>query len=73
MIYDREKGKFKMLTTENIFTEYNNIVTVEELMQMLNIGKNKAYQLLQSGKIKYKRVGRVYMIPKQYVIDFLNS
>ena len=62
-----------MLTTENIFTEYNNIVTVEELMQMLNIGKNKAYQLLQSGKIKYKRVGRVYMIPKQYVIDFLNS
>lgn len=68
-----EKGKFKMLTKENVFTEYKNLVTVEELMQMLRIGKNKAYELLQTGKIKSKRVGRTYMIPKQNVIDFLNN
>ncbi|MGN0593769.1 MAG: helix-turn-helix domain-containing protein [Hominimerdicola sp.] len=61
-----------MLTIDNIFMEYNNLVTVDDLMQMLNIGKNKAYDLLKDGSIKSKRVGRKYMIPKIYVIDFLN-
>lgn len=61
------------LTTDNIFTEYQNIVTVDDLMIMLDIGRNTAYNLLRNGDIKSIKIGRVYKIPKQFVIDYLNS
>lgn len=62
-----------MLTTDNIFTEYTNIVTTNDLMEMLEIGKNTALKLLQSKAIKSVKVGNRYKIPKQYVIDYLNE
>lgn len=62
-----------MLTTDNIFTEYTNIVTTNDLMEMLEIGKNTALKLLQSKTIKSVKVGNRYKIPKQYVIDYLNE
>lgn len=35
------------------------IITVEELMELLYIGKNTAYRLLSSGEIKAFRIGKV--------------
>lgn len=54
-----------------MFSEYKDIVTIEELQEMLRIGRSKAYQLLRSGSIKAFHNGRVWMIPKQSVIDFV--
>lgn len=68
----RKQGE-KMLTVDNIFTEYTNIVTTSDLMEMLEIGKNTALKLLQSKTIKSVKVGNRYKIPKQYVIDYLNE
>lgn len=56
-----------------IFEEYSDIVSVEELMRMLRIGKNKAYELVQTGKIKSVRIGQIYKIPKLEIIEFLNK
>lgn len=54
-----------------MFNEYNDIVMVNDLCEMLSIGKNSAYTLLNTGAIKALHYGRVWKIPKQAVIDFV--
>ena len=54
-----------------MFNEYNDLVTVEDLCEMLSIGKNAAYKLLASGELKCFRLNRVWKIPKQCVIDYV--
>ncbi len=46
-----------------MFSQYSDIVTIDELCEMLRIGKNKAYQLLRSGRISSFKDGRLWMIP----------
>ena len=53
-----------------MFADYPDIVSVEDLMQMLSIGRNTAYSLLQDGSIISFRIGECYKITKQSVIDF---
>ncbi len=45
---------------------------VEDLMPILGIGRNTAYELVRSGKIKSIRIGRKIRIPKAEVLAFLN-
>ncbi len=54
-----------------MFTEYNDVVTVEEVMEMLHLGRVTVYNLLKTDKIHTLRVGKKYVIPKKSVIDFL--
>lgn len=61
-----------MLNIENSFREYPDIVSIPQLTDMLQIGKNTAYELVASNEIKSIRIGRIYKIPKQNVIDYLN-
>ena len=55
------------------FEKYPDIVTVRDLMSMLNICKSTAYSLLKDQQIKNGRIGRKYIIPKQSVIDFVSE
>lgn len=41
----------------NMFAEFADVVDIKGLCKMLNIGKNKAYELLNLGKIKTFRFG----------------
>ena len=54
-----------------MFNEYSDLVTVEELCEMLAIGKNAAYKLLSSGQLKAFKYNRVWKIPKQSVIEYI--
>jgi excisionase family DNA binding protein len=56
-----------------IFKDYPDIVSVEQLMEMLQIGQVLAYKLVKSGEIKSRKVGREYKIPKVNVIAYLNK
>ncbi|MBR4545621.1 MAG: helix-turn-helix domain-containing protein [Oscillibacter sp.] len=47
------------------------VLRVEDLMPVLDIGRNTAYELIRSGQIRSVRVGRKLRIPKQAVEDFL--
>jgi excisionase family DNA binding protein len=55
----------------SIFNEYGDIVSVDDVMKMLHIGRTAVYTLLQNGSIRSVKVGRKYIIPKQSVIDFV--
>jgi len=56
-----------------MFEVYGDLVTVEEFADMLSIGKNAAYKLLASGKIKCFRQNRVWKIPKEGVIQYIRE
>lgn len=52
---------------------YKDVLTVNDLRDILPIGKNCIYRLLNTNIIKNIRVGSRIIIPKQSVIDFLKS
>lgn len=47
------------------------ILTVGEMMEMLYIGKNTAYQLLNDGVIEAFRIGNTWKIPKAAVDQYI--
>ena len=50
-----------------------DILTINEMMDMLAIGKNTAYNLLREGKIKSFRLGRSYKILRKSVQEYIYS
>ena len=57
--------------SKEMFTEYDEILSIEEVMEILHIGKNSVYSLLKSNEIRNIRVGKRYIVPKQSVINFI--
>jgi excisionase family DNA binding protein len=55
------------------FNEYADVVTVDELAEMLKIGRNTAYRLLNSNQIPSVRVGRQRRIRKADVAAFITK
>ncbi|NLD46148.1 MAG: helix-turn-helix domain-containing protein [Clostridiaceae bacterium] len=47
------------------------VYTVNETAQILNIGMNKAYELIQQKQIPNVRVGRKFLIPKEALEKWL--
>lgn len=48
-----------------------SLMTLEELCDVLMIGKNAAYRLLKEGKIKAFRIGRIWKIPRSSLAEYL--
>ena len=46
---------------------------VEDLMPILGIGRNTAYELVRSKQIFSVKIGRQLRIPKQALFDYLTS
>ena len=46
---------------------------VEELMPILDIGRNTAYELIRSGQIRSVRIGRQIRIPREALLEFLDG
>ena len=49
------------------------LITIDELCELLMIGRNAAYKLLTSGKIKSFRIGRVWKIPRDSVQTYIKE
>ena len=54
-------------------SDYNDILTLDDLQDILHIGKNKAYELCRTGSIKAFRVDREWRILKKYIEDFIQE
>lgn len=50
---------------------YDEMITLDDLCEMLSIGKNTAYQLLQTGQIHAFKIGRIWKIPRDVVAEFV--
>ena len=44
---------------------------VEDLMPILGIGRNTAYELVRSGQIRSIKIGRQIRVPRDAVVEFL--
>ena len=62
-----------MNTKYRSFDELPLTLRVEDLMPILDIGRNTAYELVRSKQIYSVKIGRQLRIPKQALIDYLTS
>jgi len=56
-----------------MFTNYDDVTTLSDMMEILAIGRNKAYDLLRSGQIKSFKIGKAYRIPKSCIEEYVLS
>lgn len=54
-----------------MLNQYDEIITIDELCDILMIGKNLAYRLLTEKTIKAFRIGKKWKIPKSSVEKFI--
>lgn len=52
-----------------MFEEYPELVTVNEMIKMLRIGRNKAYEIVNSGEVQ--SFGKPHKIIKASVIEYV--
>lgn len=56
-----------------MFENFDDVLIVEEACEALKIGYNAMYELLNTGKIKGYRNGRVWRIPKAALVEFIRE
>ena len=54
-----------------MFEEYGDMITIDDLCEILQIGYNTAYSLLNTGAIKGFKIGRIWKIPRLAVEDYI--
>jgi len=60
-----------MSSNYHSYDELPLTLRVEDLMPILDIGRNTAYELVRCGKIRSIRIGRQLRIPKDAIQDYL--
>lgn len=58
---------------KEMFADYPDVVRIDDIQSMLQIGRNSVYTLLKQGLIKSIKIGKKYIIPKSAVIDFVKT
>lgn len=51
--------------------QYNDIMSILDIAEVLSIGRNRVYELLSSGDLKGFRIGRNWKIPKKAIQDYI--
>ena len=54
-----------------MFEQYPDILTVEEACEALRMGYNAVYELLNAGKLKAYKNGRVWRIPREALVKYV--
>ena len=57
----------------DLFVEYPDVMTVQQVRQALGIGRTAVYRLLESHEIECFMIGNAYKIPKSCLIDFVRK
>lgn len=50
----------------------DELVTIDEMQEMLKVGRTTAYQLLNCGEIKAFRIGRYWKIPRAAITEYVS-
>lgn len=51
----------------------DELITIEEVMKILKIGKNTAYRLLEDNEIEAFRIGNKWKIPRSSVYKYIHA
>lgn len=51
--------------------DYPDVMSIDEMCRALSIGKKTGYKLLQTGQIRFLKIGRAYRIPKINLLEYL--
>lgn len=54
-----------------MFNSYDGLITIDDLCDMLAIGKNTAYHLLNTNQIHAFRIGRIWKSPRDAVSEYV--
>ena len=54
-----------------MLSQYPDIMSAWDVSEVLCIGKNRVYELLERGALKGFRIGRVWKIPKDALQDYI--
>ena len=52
---------------------YSDMIIIDDLCEMLTIGKNTACSLLRTNQIKAFKIGRIWKIPRESVSEFVKD
>ena len=55
------------------FADYPDVITIQELCELLRISRQRAYELVHSGQIPSRRFGRVFRIRKSDIMVFFDQ
>lgn len=56
-----------------MLNQYNDVLTITDLCEILMIGRNRAYELLKTGELRGFQLGRTWKIPKIAVEEYLRK
>lgn len=56
---------------DELFKNYGDLLSVDDLVEMLSISRVLAYKLITTGKLNAVKIGREYKIAKVNVIAFV--
>ena len=50
---------------------YPDVLTVEQVSELLGVCTKTVYAMIRRGELKKQNVGRLFRIPKSYLIEYL--
>lgn len=56
---------------ESLFKEYPDVLSIEQMAEMIGVSTKTAYKVVNDGKVDCIKVGRAYKIPKVNVMKYL--
>lgn len=56
---------------EKMFADYDDILTIEDVAEILRIGMSQAYKIVRTGKLKGYKEGRDWRILKQSLVKYV--
>lgn len=60
-----------MKNKEELYKQFPDILTIDELIEALGVGRNTAYKIIRNKLIYSKKIGKQYLIPKISVIEYI--
>ena len=56
-----------------MFSKYPELMNVEDVQKALGIGRSMAYRLINDGRIRHIRIGKVIKVPKRCLVEFVKD
>lgn len=56
-----------------MFSQYDDVLSTEDVQEILHIGKSAVYLLCKEQKLKSFKIGRTWKIPKNSVFEFIEN